>query len=119
MKGQSLEKIVASLELCKLIPVGEFEDSALVWSITSSAYYDGDTAYCVTVCERGKAYLQKTQYTLNQDVYPAPTLEEILDAINDIKPWDFVTFSRAPGNNARHADYPLKRWLELKGIEVK
>ena len=29
--SKGLEKIVASLELCKLIPAGEFEDTALVW----------------------------------------------------------------------------------------
>lgn len=31
--SKSFEKIVAGLELCKLIPAGEFEDSALVWDI--------------------------------------------------------------------------------------
>lgn len=29
--SKGLEKIVASLELCKQIPAGEFEDTALVW----------------------------------------------------------------------------------------
>lgn len=125
MSKQGLEKIVASLELCKLIPAGEFDNTALVWHYTDVVGFLCRTSTCEQIHKKewqvvhnhpGKI-ARRRKY--GEEIYPAPTLEEILDAINDIKPWNFVTLSRAPGNNARHADYPLKRWLQLKGIEEK
>lgn len=61
-----LESIVPPLELCKLIPAGEFEDSVLVW-----------TAHGVRSVEE----LSRLEFCKNLPIrkltFPAPTLAEI------------------------------------------
>lgn len=76
-----LKDIVPPLELCKQIPAGEFEDSALVWRDCScrgyyvSERFAGETSDC-----RGE---QKFDYAGNVDLVimkatlPAPTQAEI------------------------------------------
>ena len=79
----NLESIVPPLELCKRIPAGEFEDSALVW-----VYDDVVGFLCRTSgCEQ----IHKMEWQLQNnhprkiairrksghEIYPAPTLEEI------------------------------------------
>ena len=87
MSKQGLEKIVASLELCRKIPAGEFEDTALVW-----VYDDVVGFLCRTSgCEqfRKKVWqLQKNhprkiaiRRKCGQEIYPAPTLEEIITSL--------------------------------------
>lgn len=77
-----LESIVPPLELCKQIPAGEFEDSALVWRDCScrgyyvSERFAGEASDC-----RGE---QKFDYAGNvapvimKATLPAPALAEIL-----------------------------------------
>lgn len=57
----TLEKLVPPLELCKLIPAGEFADSALAWF---SNYHFGG----FHVEKRGLA----AALTDNGEIYPAP-----------------------------------------------
>ena len=65
----NLESIVPPLELCKQIPEGEFEDSALVWE-KSEKYFQAteiiDYEYKVVARDESKGG------------FPAPTLEEII-----------------------------------------
>ena len=78
---RSLESIVASLELCKKIPDGEFEDSALVWVVK------GDHEECAP----------RTMFNAipnSWKVYPAPTVVEIMKAIKKMK----VCSSICPSN---------------------
>ena len=66
-----LESLVPPPELCKLIPAGEFEDSAMVWV--------DDQDGIETVLPRDVA-----QFKLF-DVYhmaPAPTLEEVIEELD-------------------------------------
>ena len=101
----NLKNIVPPLELCKQIPAGEFEDSALVWCRVL-----GEDV----VCPRARWVGVDGTTSI-----PAPTLEEVLEAIGKVENWDTATITRPIGVNARIVDTALKRWFEVKGIEVK
>ena len=68
----NLESIVPPVELCKLIPEGEFKDSALVWE-KSEKYFQAteiiDYEYKVVARDESKGG------------FPAPTLEEIINEL--------------------------------------
>lgn len=106
----NLESIVPPLELCKQIPAGEFEDSALVWE-KSEKYFQAteiiDYEYKVVARDESKGG------------FPAPTLEEVLEAIGKVENWDTATITRPIGVNTRIVDTALKRWFKVKGIEVE
>lgn len=106
----NLESIVPPVDMCKRIPAGEFEDSALVWK-KSEKYFQAteiiDYEYKVVARDESKGG------------FPAPTLEEVLDAIGKIENWDTATITRPIGVNARIVDTALKRWFKVKGIEVE
>ena len=96
-----LETLVPPLEYCKLIPRGEFADSAFIWDKTTSiGFWDGEdkegnqiggfgkiphTKYRLrqNYSERCRKHLEDQGITL--DVFPAPTLQEIMEAIGGIK----------------------------------
>ena len=101
----TLESIVPPLELCERIPAGEFEDSALVWCRVR-----GKNAVCPREHWVG---------VFGTSPIPAPTLEEILEAIGEVETWDTATITRPIGVNARIVDTALKRWFKVKGVEVK
>lgn len=108
-----LNDIVPPLELCKLIPAGEFADSALVWF---SNYHFGGWH----IEKRGLA----EALTDNYELYPAPTLQEILKELDEFEVWgnnisdehtvvsEFVQYE-----DENTATAALKVWLKLKGIE--
>ena len=118
MKKQGIENIVPSLELCKLIPAGEFEDSALVWRFDRICGF----ICLLPICSDKTARLQN-----NGMVYPAPTLAEILEKIPDcvevIRMKEHNHCMKATGLPLVHdsslANCALRLWLKLKGIEVK
>lgn len=60
-----LETLVAPLELCKQIPAGCFDDSALVWFFDGSSWWVNAREFEAT----------------SEQEYPAPTLTEILEAL--------------------------------------
>ncbi|HJH05436.1 MAG TPA: hypothetical protein K8W19_15625 [Victivallis vadensis] len=103
-----LKDIVPTLGLCKLIPAGEFEESVLVW-----------TAHGVRSVEE----LSRLEFCKNLPIrkmtFPAPTLEEALDALADLGA-SFCDAGMSIGNN--WYDYPisaeeaLRLWLKVKGI---
>jgi hypothetical protein len=109
--------LVPPLELCKKIPAGEFEDSAFEWF---SNYHFGGWL----VEKRGFA----DAFTDNGELYPAPTLQEIMAEIQFAQVSIFANGSfvihprfgkkrnvRCYDDNAATAS--LKLWLKLKGIE--
>lgn len=131
-----LKDLVPPLELCKLIPAGEFADSALMCEamigmasrqvldiriiprqkITNNPYVDR---------KLGREYY----------IYPAPTFDEILDELHKCQEDVFVKWSEIAYHgwlvnaysHGRNEDYQahderkttaaLKLWLKLKGIE--
>lgn len=106
----NLESIVPPVELCKQIPEGEFEDSALVWE-KSEKYFQAteiiDYEYKVVARDESKGG------------FPAPTLEEVLEAISKVENWDTATITRPIGVNTRIVDTALKRWFEVKGVKIE
>ena len=106
----NLESLVPPLELCKRIPAGEFVDSALVWE-KSEKYFQAteiiDYEYKVVARDESKGG------------FPAPTLEEVLEAIGKVENWDTATITRPVGVNTRIVDTALKRWFEVKGINLE
>ena len=121
----NLESIVPSLELCKNIPAGEFEDAALVW-----VYDDVVGFLCRTSgCEQ----IHKKEWQLEHnhprkiairrkgghEIYPAPTLAEILESIGEVETWDTMTMTRITNGKQNLTTNALKRWFKVKGIEVE
>ena len=106
---RSLESIVASLELCRKIPAGEFEDTALVW-------IDGNTQNPEYV------FVEPRRYAIDGTFIPAPTLEEILDEMVSFRA-SFCVHGMAIGNNfygyPTSAEEALRLWFKVKGIEVE
>lgn len=117
--SKGLEKIVASLELCKLIPAGEFEDTALIHVLSPHG-----------PCVMERPYGTQCEY------YPAPTLEEIIaDLPSEYEDGslslgcnyieyagvefavDDTTFSSE--EEGGFAAAALQLWLKMKGIESK
>lgn len=101
----NLKNIVPPLELCKLIPAGEFEDSALVW------VEDEDGIELVMPRE-------VAQYE-HDEMMPAPTIDEILEGIGGIETWDTMTITRITNGKQSLTTNTLKRWFKVKGIEVE
>ena len=109
----NLESIVPPLELCKRIPAGEFEDSALVWEKSEKYFQALDVMdYEYKVVARAES----------SGGFPTPTLEEILDDFF----FNGAVFCKGGiriGND--FYEYPteseeaLRLWFKVKGIEVK
>ena len=115
--------LVPPLELCKKIPAGEFKDSAFNWF--SNNYFGG-----WNVERRQMTYF----FTDNGELYPAPTLQEILEELHKLQEDVFLKWSETAynewlvdaythnvNNHQAHDKNPataaLKVWLELKGIK--
>ena len=128
MSKQSLEKIVASLELCKLIPAGEFEDTALVWDIHGKF----DKWHVEKRVNRSVRFGDYGIMSPPHADISAPTLAEIrrelrnlsVDVIDGditvscrIDPEETLYETAKNDNDVTAA--ALRLWLKLKGIEVK
>ena len=121
----TLEKIVPSLRLCKKIPAGEFEDSALVWVYDDVVGFLCRTSGCEQIHKK-EWQLQNNhprkiaiRRKSGHEIYPAPTLEEILEAIEEIETWNTMIISRITNGKQSLTTNTLKRWFKVKGIEVK
>lgn len=74
----NLTDLVPPLNLCKLIPAGEFQDSALVWRVPNSSFPLEDEFYEIHRRDKCESWMKDKQI-------PAPTLQEIMEAIGGIK----------------------------------
>ena len=117
-----LTKLVPPLELCKLIPAGEFVDSAFVWLE-------------VEILEENKKEWRvinaaKPILACHNPKHPAPTLQEIMAEIpfaqvSILANGSFVIHPRfGKKRNVRCYDdnaatAALKLWLKLKGIKYE
>ncbi len=119
--SKSLEKIVASLELCKLIPAGEFEDTALMWRERI-----GNFSRDVWVKIRAPEDISYKVESAEVNYFPAPTADEIMEKLNtpgfwcssDGK-WRCFCKGRVLAQGETIADAALRLWLRVKGIESK
>lgn len=122
MKNQGLEKIVPSLELCKLIPAGEFEDTVLVWRERI-----GNISRDVWVKFRAPEDISYKVESAEVNYFPAPTAEEIMEKLDEPTLWRsddgkcrcFCNGHVSAQKGGTIADAALRLWLKVKGIESK
>ena len=121
----NLKSIVPPLELCKLIPAGEFEDSALVWVYDDVVGFLCRTSGCEQIhkkewqLEHNHPRKIAIRRKSGHEIYPAPTLEEILESIGGVETWDTMTIARITNGKQNLTTNALKRWLEVNGVEVQ
>ena len=118
-----LESIVPPLELCKRIPEGEFEDSALVWGYDDVVGFLCRTSGCEQIhkkewqLEHNHPRKIAIRRKSGHEIYPAPTLAEILESIGEVETWDTMTMTRITNGKQNLTTNALKRWFKVKGIE--
>ena len=129
----TLKKLVPPPKLCKLIPVGEFEDCALSYLVTTNT---SDEYYEIIDSRLKNEWTKEKGY----ECYPAPTLREIMkntrsykqlfcsfydgDGDEDEQEWsigdgehDFFVVNGFEGKNPE--ELALKWWLKSRGIEYE
>lgn len=124
-----LESLVPPLELCKLIPAGEFEDAALAWIHADVVGFVCRTSGCEQVAGKEWQLIRSNASRVirarkrGEEIYPAPTLEEIMAAMPYCRVYKktanfYVAVKeqeRVPSLSGATA--ALKLWLKLKGVE--
>ena len=121
----NLKSIVPPLELCKQIQAGEFEDTALVWVYDDVVGFLCRTSGCEQIhkkewqLEHNHPRKIAIRRKSGHEIYPAPTLAEILESIGEVETWDTMTMTRITNGKQNLTTNALKRWLEVKGIEVE
>lgn len=120
----NLESIVPPLELCKRIPAGEFEDSALVWVYDDVVGFLCRTSGCEQIHKKEWQLVHNHPRKIairrksGHEIYPAPTLAEIFESIGEVETWDTMTITRITNGKQSLTTNALKRWFKVKGIEV-
>lgn len=123
-----LESLVPPVELCKLIPAGEFEDAALAWINTEVVGFVCRTSGCEEVAGKEWQLIRSNASRVirarkrGEEIYPAPMLEEIMAAMQFCRVYKktanfYVAVKeqeRVPSLSGATA--ALKLWLKLKGI---
>lgn len=117
-----LEKVVASLDLCKLIPDGAFEDSALVWRDRI-----GYISRSASLKFREPEDIGYKVESVRVNYFPAPTTGEILEKLDTPSLWRGITgrwYCMCEGHvmvegGENPSEAALRMWLRVKGIEVK
>lgn len=126
--SKGLEKIVASLELCKLIPAGEFEDTALVWDIHGKF----DKWHVEKRVNRSVRFGDYGIMSPPHADISAPTLAEIRIELRNLSV-DVIdgaitvscridpekTLYETAGDDNEVTAAALRLWLMVKGIKVK
>ena len=136
----NLKNLVPPLELCKRIPAGEFEDTALVWVYDDVVGFLCRTSGCEQIHKKEwqleynhprKIAIRRTS---GHEIYPAPTLEETITSLLTYG-WLVKIDSRfgldtfvelySKTSNKRYTEYApsaceaaLRMWFKVKGIEV-
>lgn len=123
---KGLENIVPPPDLCKQIPEGKFDDSALVWARPGNIGVLVGEDDLWEIFER--ASLEKTE-----EMLPAPTLAEILEEIDPSFDADITVRHHFGQWTVEYRHYPqdgvasdndkstiaaLKLWLEVNGAEA-
>jgi hypothetical protein len=110
----NLQDLVPPLELCKLIPKGEFEDSALVWAEIKK---ENEVKSYIYTADMVNYYA-----TSFHKLYPAPTLQEILAELKTYKVFGNKDFSIVESYEelvvAKQPviDSAMEFWLKVKGV---
>ncbi len=119
----NLEQLVPPFELCQQIPKDAFNDTALVWVVSKNLYV------------RKRFVPLDLDRECNPFVFPAPTAQEILEAMNGAKAFEtgvqmrdggcFCYRCRISANNEeefsttgeRLPEALLKLWLDVRRVE--
>lgn len=120
-----LKQLVPPSGLCKLIPEGEFEDSALIWIVSPGLDHNGDIIDRGALQPRDRAFLYMyLDESVIQEIYPAPTWEEIMAELGQFTASCYDkghTIEIATGCDCVSADSAvdgaMKLWLKTKGID--
>lgn len=124
-----LKDLVPPLELCKLIPAGEFDDSAFAWIHADVVGFVCRTSGCEEVAGKEWQLIRSNASRVirarkrGEEIYPAPTLEEIMGAMQFCRVYKkSANFYVAVKEQERVPSFSgataaLKLWLKLKGIE--
>lgn len=128
----NLESIVPPVELCKLIPAGEFEDTALVWDIHGKF----DKWHVEKRVKRSVRFGDYGRMSPPHADISAPTLEEIINELpNEYRDGrldigtcylEYITYDEFLVDDAYFcseqdgfAAAALRLWFKVKGIEVE
>ena len=137
-----LENLVPPLELCKQIPAGEFEDSALVWVYDDVVGFLCRTSGCEQIHKKEWQLVHNHPRKIairrkrGHEIYPAPTLEETMTSLLNYAGWLIKIDSRfgldtfvelySRTSNKHYTEYAqsasesaLRLWFKVKGIEVE
>jgi hypothetical protein len=121
----NLEKLVTDRELCERIPENEFLDAAFCWHYTEVAGFTCGTSGCRQfsgkqwMLERSNSSKIVRYRQRGEQIYPAPTLEEIMAAMPYCRVYKKTTgFYVAVKEQERKPSFSgataaLKLWLEL------
>ncbi len=128
----NLKNIVPPVELCKLIPAGEFEDSALVWDIHGKF----DKWHVEKRVKRSVRFGDYGRMSPPHADIPAPTLEEIINELpdeyndglleigNDYV--EYITLNEFLVDDAYFCSEPdgfaaaaIRLWFKVKGIQCE
>lgn len=128
----NLQDLVPPLELCKLIPAGEFDDAAFAWIHADVVGFVCRTSGCEQVAGKEWQIIRSNASRVirarkrGEEIYPAPMLEEIMGAmpycqIYRRKSGSFVVCYDLRWDQKVSAETgamaALKVWLKLKGVE--
>ena len=123
-----LESLVPPLELCKLIPAGEFEDAAVAWIHADVVGFVCRTSGCEQVAGKEWQLIRSNASRVirarkrGEEIYPAPMLEEIMGAMQFCRVYKkTANFYVAVKENERFPSLSgstaaLKLWLKLKEV---
>ena len=137
-----IENIVPPVELCKQIPEGEFEDSALVWVYDDVVGFLCRTSGCEQIHKREWQLVHNHPRKIairrksGHEIYPAPTVEEIIIDIGKTHKHPVLTYCHNHWESTCYTGYTnaelfwikfeptaseaaLRLWFKVKGIEVK
>lgn len=101
----NLESIVPPVDLCKIIPAGKFEDSALVWKERFGISHD----YLVKIREPEDISYKVESAVVNY--FPAPTMEEIRRKL--------LNLSIVPGDDVIHVECKIdpENWVSTIAVD--
>ena len=127
-----LESLVPPLELCKLIQAGSFDDAAFAWIHADVVGFVCRTSGCEEVAGKEWQLIRSNASRVirarkrGEEIYPAPTLEEIMAAMpycqiyrrkngSFVGCYDTRWDQKVSGKTGSMA--ALKMWLKLKGVK--
>lgn len=115
-----MQDIFPPVEKCKLIPEGKLEDCAYCWQLHDQIGFLCRTSGCEEVYTQewkvspSHPHKFKIRKRVDDKIYPAPTLQELLAATPE-SDWDYLVYALEDGKT-NLAELVLDRYLAVNGI---